>query len=167
VAQRDLDNTDPGRLASLVDLDPTSERMWTPEELGAILRHQLSVPVQFELGEAAPDLFKTLQKNASAQGAKITSYADLLNHPSPPIELLLLLKDFAKAAASHPDSALPSAVAKVLYYLTISVALLRHNRRITSMSDTDLQSSLRWALNLPWVEPPQRALLEQALGRIA
>jgi hypothetical protein len=160
VSEPKLDNTEPSRLASIVDLDPSAERLWKPQELAALLRHQLAVPVPLEQWERAQ------APSDKPTGSAIRSFGDLLNHPIPPIELLVMLKDFAKANAGHPDSALPSEVAKVLYYLAISVALLRHNHRITSMSDADLGSSLRWAIGLPWIGPQQQSLLKQAMARL-
>ena len=38
-------DTDRKQLATLFDLAPDSERLWRDEELGAILRHQLTVPL--------------------------------------------------------------------------------------------------------------------------
>jgi hypothetical protein len=165
MTQPDLDNTEPSRLASIVDLDPSAQRLWEPDELAEILRHQLSVSVR--LDPAAVNSGQNLkpQTLVSPGGMTVDSFAELLAHPDPPIELLIKLKDFAKANAAHPDSALPADVSKVLYYLAISVALLRCRRRITSMSDTDLAASLKWATDLPWLEPRERSILEEAAGR--
>ncbi|WP_428937016.1 hypothetical protein [Fontivita pretiosa] len=164
--ESNLDNADSRRLASIVDLDPSADRVWHPEELGAILRHQLAVPIQFDLAGLAPGAAKKLATLSAASGLLLQSLADLLAHPAPPVELLVMLKDFAKANAAHRDSALPSDVAKVVYLLTIAAALVRCGQRITSVSDAELAAGLTWASNQHWLEPRERSLLSQALAKV-
>src|SRR5205814_4712587 len=41
----------PKRLAAFLELDPGCGRLWRPDELAAILKHQLAAPVQLDLAE--------------------------------------------------------------------------------------------------------------------
>lgn len=166
VTERNVHNSDPARVAQLIDLDPSPERVWLASELGAILQHQLSVPVEFEMAGKPPGEAKKLSMLTSAHGLTLKSFADLLAHPHPPIELLVMLKDFAKSNASHHDSALPADVSRMIYYLAIAVALLRCGRRITSMSNPKLVASLTWAIDQPWIEPRERTLLSECLTKV-
>lgn len=167
MAQHRRNNSAPHNLASLLDLDCSPQRIWNADELAALFRHQLSASVQFDLGAMSTGDSRKLAALADAQSLLVRSFGDLLSHPNPPIELLVMLKDFAKANASHPDSALPSDVARVLYYLAISVALVRCRQRITQTTDEELVQSLRWAVALPWIQPPQREIMTQAMSLLS
>lgn len=164
---RDTRQSDPRNLASVIDLDPSPQRIWNADELAAIFRHQLSASIQFDLGALDTGDGRKLAALSEAQGLLVKSFGDLLLHPNPPIELLIMLKDFAKANASHRDSALPADVAKVLYYLAISVALVRCKQRITQTTDQELAQSLRWAIELPWIQTPQREIMTEALRMLS
>jgi hypothetical protein len=144
------DNRPRENLASLIDLDPTADRIWATDELAALFHHQLSATA----------------KIAPGTEAATRTVGELLADPNPAVEQLVELKDFAKANASHHDSVLPSDLAKVLYYLAIAAALVRTGRRITSMSDPELATSLRWAGSQPFVTEPFRRLLADAQAAI-
>ena len=100
---------------------------------------------------------------AEAQGLLIRSYTDLFYHPAPPIELLVLTKDYAKACLNHPNSLIPEEVATVLYCASIVVALLRWNRRITRLPDQNLRSDLTWLCGQSWIDDGMKSLLEEEL----
>jgi predicted transcriptional regulator len=90
-----------------------------------------------------------------------------LLHAAPPIELLSLTKEFAKANMDHPDSSLPKEVAAVLYYASISAALARRGERISQLNDAELERGLRWAKDQPWVDKQIQHLLVQALNKLS
>jgi hypothetical protein len=163
VAKREVSRAASRPLADLIELDPSPQRLWTPDELGDILRHQLSAVVEFDLSAMNPTLRKQLSTLGAAQGLLVKSFHDLFAHPNPPVELLKLVKDYAKANALHADSALPEGIAKVLYYLAIAVARIRCNQSITRMAPTDLLDSMRWAAALPWLGEAERDLLLAAV----
>lgn len=154
---------EPGNWASLIDLEPAPQRLWSSAELGAIFRHQLSAAVEFDLAAVHPTAGKRLTSLCAAQQLLVRSFGDLLFHPNPPLELLVMVKDFAKANARSRDSEIPENVARALYYLAIAAALVKHRRRITSVSDHELHDSFRWALDLPWIEGSAKALLVDAV----
>jgi len=158
--------SDSHRLADLMSVDAGAERIWRPEELKAILQHQLSVPIQFDLGGLDPGLAQKLGALATAQGLLVKSFHDLLHHPSPPLELLQLTKQFAKASRNHPDSPLPPEVATVLYFVSISVAMTRCGERISNLDDETLRNGLKWAVGQPWLDDSTRSLIEEGLRRL-
>ena len=82
------------------------------------------------------------------------------------LELLRLAKDFAKANMDHPDGILPKEVAAVLYYASISAALLRLDERISQLKDADLERGLRWAKDQPWVNKQIQQLLADAIEKL-
>ena len=145
-------------LTHMMDLEPGGPSPWKPEELGPIFEHQLSAPLECDLGYLDKGLAKRLQ---TVDDPPIRSFADLLGHPHPPLELLELIKRFAKACRNHPDSPLPDEIATVLYCLSIVAAITKCGRRITKMDDQSLRYSLDWALRQPWLDDSSHKLLRE------
>jgi hypothetical protein len=165
MADYDVRNTDPQFLARMMDLGPGGEHPWVPEELGQILEHQLSAPLEFDLLGLDDGVVSRLRSQCRAD-PPIETFRDLLHHPSPPIEFLELTKESAKTGRSHPDSPLPDEVASVLYLLSIVVAMAKCGRRITRLSDEGLRVGLGWALDQPWLDDSTRSLLEEGLKAV-
>jgi hypothetical protein len=162
-----LSKSPPKSLAAFLAAGEERARLWQPEELGAIFRHQMSAPILMDLGGLDPATAGRLKTLSNAQSLLLKSFLDLFLHPVPPIELLTLSKDFAKGNMEHPDSSLPNEVAAVLYYVSIASALARLDRRISQLSDTELKRGLEWAKSKAWVEPRLQQLLEEALQKLA
>lgn len=157
----------PARLAELLDETRPDARPWRPEELGALLRHQLTAPVEVSLENLPPDLARQLKGLSDVEGLLLKSYADLFAHPRPPLALLRLVKEFAKAAQAAPSGPLPPEVARVLYYASIAAALARWNERLTTLDDTALRRGFAWVREQPWVDAGTHALLAEAGMRLA
>jgi hypothetical protein len=152
-----------GPLSSLFDLAPEDERLWRDDELGAILRHQLTTPLQVDLINLERGLAIKVRNLAEAQGLTLKSFGDLLAHPNPPVELLKITKDFAKACRLSPRGPLPREIASVLYFASIAAALVRCRRRITGLTNDALEEGLHWVLARPWLDAPIRTLVEESL----
>jgi len=163
MSQWDLHASDPRALGRVMGLGGTGERIWRPEELATLLRHQLSASIQFDLGNLDAGMAARLKALGAGENLLLNSFNDLLHHPHPPIELLMMTKDFARAIQNHPDSPLPREIALLLYFASIVVALVRCGRRITSFDDKTLRRSLEWFENQPWVEESMRSLLGEGL----
>jgi hypothetical protein len=159
----DLDRTDPQSLTQMMSLDADGEGLWGPDELGAILEHQLAAPLECDLVGLDGGLAQWLAELNSCGDRPLRTFADLLYHPSPPPKLLELTKQFAKSRRNHPHSPLPDEVATVLYFLSIVAAMTRCGRRITRMDDSSLIYGLRWALRQPWLGDSARAILQEGL----
>jgi hypothetical protein len=155
--------TDRKQIATLLDLPVDAERLWRDEELGAILRHQMTAPLQVDLINLERGLAVKVRNLAESQGLTLKSFGDLLAHPSPPVELLQITKDFAKACRLSPNSPLPKDIATVLYFASIAAALVRCRRRITGLSNDALTQGLRWVLGRPWLDAPTRRLVKDGL----
>ena len=137
--------------------------VWRPDELGAILRHQLSAPLEFDLGSRAPRLASKVRTLAAAQGLRMKSFADLFAHPNPPAELLQLTKQYAKACGKRPESPLPREIAMLLYFLSIAVALVKCQQRISDLDDAQLRQGFEQFFKQSWVDEGSRAILSQGL----
>ena len=162
----DLCDSDPQSLTQMMNLDAGDQKLWGPEELGAILEHQLAAPLVCDLGSLDKGLVRRLKEFNSAGGTPLTSFEDLLHHPSPPVEFLELTKRFAKLCRSDHHVPLPGEIATVLYFLSIVVAMTRCGRRITKMDDRSLQYSLSWAIRQPWLDDSSRRIIEEGLREI-
>lgn len=165
----------PASLAELIDLDVEPRRVWRRDELGALLLHELSLPVSVAMGEltlTCGERSAGLRRPAGpapadAEGTRLVTMGALLHHPASPLELIEQVKNAAKAARHDACGHLPEDVAAVLYSLAIAAALLVHGRRITSMSDGALRDHFAWALGREWLDPGSRRLLGQALVRLS
>ena len=156
----------PKSLAAFLAAGEERARLWRPEELGAIFRHQMSAPILVDLGGFDPSTAARLKTLSGAQSLLLKSFLDIFLHPVPPIELLTLTKDFAKGNMDQPDSSLPNEVAAVLYYLSIAAAFVRLGRRISQLGDAEFKRGLEWCKGKPWVETPLQRLLDDALQKL-
>ena len=110
--------SDPKHLASLIGDEDIGERIWQPNELAAILKHQLTTPLHVDLEglshgsrrrrsaqkspaegaeKSAPtDVggYDDIHAVAEARGLLLKSFGDLLQHAHPPVALLKLMKAF-------------------------------------------------------------------------
>ena len=144
------DNSAPEALASMLEVERAAGRVWGEQDLAAILRHQLASPLP-------PPPVGGPETGAAPGGAR--TFGELLHHPSPPVELLVAVKDFAKASRTDPDAALPSEVAAVIYFAAIAVARRQCGRIISGLSEGELAAGLQWVRAQQWVDPATRALL--------
>lgn len=157
----------PKSLAAFMAAGDEHARLWRPDELAALFRHQLAAPILVDLGGYDPVTANRLKALSAAHNLVLKSFLELFLHPVPPIELLTLTKEFAKSNMDHPESSLPKEVAAVLYYASIAAALVRLDRRISQLGDAELQRALQWAKEQRWVDPQIQQLLAQALPKLA
>jgi len=157
----DTSRPPPQRLGEILELGLSARAVWRPEELQAVLEYQLAAPLQFDLGGLDPSVVRKLRTLSAAEGLLLQSLRDLFQHPHPPIDLLTLVKGFAKSSSEYPDSPYPREVALVLYYLSIAVASLRCQARITSLGDEELRRGLDWALGQKWLDEASRKILTE------
>ena len=162
-----LGKSPPKSLAAFLAAGAERGRLWRREELSAIFRHQMLSPILVDLGGFDPATAARLKVLGEAQSLLLKSFSDLFHHPVPPLELLTLTKDFAKANMDQPDSSLPNEVAGVLYYLSIAAAYVRLDRKISQLGDAEFKRGLLWAKGQPWVEKPIQDLLDEALQKLA
>ncbi len=153
-------------LAALMASGEERARLWRPEELAAIFRHQLSAPMLVDLGGFDARTEKKLKLVSEAQGLLLKSFSDLFHHPAPPVELLELVKNFAKANLDHPESGLPGEIAAALYYISIASAFARLDSRISQLPDADLRRGLTWTIEQRWLDESAKGILAEALKKL-
>lgn len=155
------------QLAQVFQLADEDRPSYRPEELGAILRHQLRTRVEFDLQALEPGIQRLLRAAAECgdETSRIRTFGDLFSRPEPPIQLLYLTKKFAKQHLKHPESPLPPEIATVLYYGSIVAALVRWDRHITWLTDEELSAGLDLVLAQPWLTEDLRVLFRTARAR--
>lgn len=148
-----------------VFLDPDFEqrRIWHPQELGAMLEHQWKAMLKADLGGVSPQQARILRELCDAQGLSLKSYGDIFTHRLPPVELLELIKDYAKRNMARPDKELPEGIASLLYVLSVVVARVRCGKRITSQGDEAVRKNIEAVLAQSWVTPPVAEILREGL----
>jgi len=152
----------PAGLKHLLAMGLTAKQSWTADELEAALAEQIALPLEFELSRLGRDAAQTLRKQAENHGLLLKSLHALLIHPRPPLELLVMVKEFFKANSACPHPGLPGEVARVLYYQSIAVAWLTHHRRISTLADAQLIEGFHWVLAQDWIGRDLQELVRQA-----
>ena len=155
------------RLARAFDWGAERGRLWEPGEYRAVFEHLLRSPIEFDVDGLESGLGKRLRRLSEAEGLLLKSFGELLQHPCPPLELLELTKEWAKANREDADSWLPGEIAGWLYYACIAAALARFGRRITSLDDRRLRAAFAWAGAQPWITEDWRVLFSAAEKRLA
>jgi len=166
--EREIFDSQAISLAQIMTWGEGNEEVWKPDELGAIFKHQLSAPLQVDFSNLSHPRMRRVQSLCLAVSPPIKTFADLLHHSHPPVELLEMTREFAKMCRSHAESRLPDEIATMLYSLSIAVALTKCNRRITKLDRQGLRYTFDWALGQSWLDSSTRELLEhgsQAIDR--
>jgi hypothetical protein len=153
LSDAESETSDPSRLSRILAADGVG--LWRQDEMGSILRHQLSAPLETDLA------------TADAATVPRMTFGELLHHPHPPVEVLRRVKGFAKACKVVSDGPLPSEVATVLYFATIVVARLRCGQRISELDDEALRIGTEWARAQKWVDEPTRSIFDEAAAKWA
>lgn len=163
-ADRSTFDVDHRQLSALFDVSADGGgQLWEDDELGAVLRHQLAVPIRADLRGLDPKLARRFDALAEPPDRAVESFGGLLAHPNPPVEWLKAVKDFAKTCRARPHGPIPHEIATVLYFACLAAALVRGGARITSLADGALVGGFRWVADQPWVDDANRALAEEAL----
>jgi hypothetical protein len=159
-------NAKPDKLANLMAIGVGGTRGWSEAELGSVFSHQMSAPVCVNLGSLGASLSGKLRNLIDAENLILKSFRDLFQHPAPPLELLVIVKEFAKLNRDRPESLLPGDVSTVLYYLSLATALVRCKARISSLKENELKWGFEWALSLTWIDQASRQTFKVALEQI-
>jgi hypothetical protein len=144
------------QLSTIMNMGETLSDTWTEEDLPAMLRHQMSAPLEFDLStvELSNSEKATREETLNAAaGAQIKSFQDLFQHPAPPLALLNWAKDFFKQQAGTSANRRPEQeVAYLMYVLSIVIPRVRLGTSITALTDADLRKALKWAASRKWLD---------------
>jgi hypothetical protein len=158
-------HADTKKLATLLDPADDSATFYTGADPALILKHQLEAPLADELSSpiCGPEGRATPLVNLDPS---LKTFADLLYHADPPLDLLKRTKEFAKSCRAYPEL-LPPVVSTVIYYAAIAVARLRHHVMITELDDARLKNGLQWSIDQPWVDEKLRGLFREGITSLS
>lgn len=159
-----IDETGPQDLAAMLEVRDERDSLWDPEELGHLLRHQLSQPLDAFLKNIDGIPSPTLAPQLSTEDAPLVTLSDLFRHPKPPLELLQAVKRVARSSVKVEVTAVPVDISSVLYFAAIAAALVHHGTRITKSGDDVLRYGLQVMLERAWLDDDTRRLLRDAIG---
>ena len=128
-----------------------------------MLRHQLAAPLQLSLGTLSAEVAHQAKE---AEVDPLLTLEQLLNHAHPPVELLKLVKRFAKMCMRDRENPLPSEIVMLLYYASIAASMVHLERPITELTPASLHRGLAWLSIQEWVTDDVRALLRQGLDHL-
>ena len=148
-------------LTQLMAVATDRDSIWLVDELPAVWQHQLQAPLRLDLARLSEMDEATVSE--LCQGSQIVTFGDLLQHRDPPLELLRLTKELAKAARNDDGAELPQPIATALYYAAIIVARLRCGQTITSIDAGAIRRAIEWVMAQPWLDRPTAELFEQGL----
>jgi hypothetical protein len=143
-------------------------RMWRTDELRLFLRIHLAAPVFPDLESFDPERSVGLEATLASDPyySQIESFADLFHLAPPPIELLRLVKDYAKHQIDSPEALLPREIASVLYYASVLLAHLRCQEPLSKLNESALLRGVQWALYQPWLDTETRRLFQEGQRRL-
>ena len=153
-----------GVLSTMLGFSGLERNEWEPQDLQSMLRHQLNSPLYLSMGILSAEVSHELRTFAP-DSAQMT-LRQLLDHPKPPLQLLKLVKRFAKMCRSDPENSLPPEVAILLYYTSIAVALVRWNESISHLAPESVRRGLNWLCAQQWIPEELKSLLVTGLERI-
>jgi hypothetical protein len=136
------------RLSGLLSLDLDASEAWSPTDLRQMVRHQMRSPLMVDLSPG--------DSGDPSHHQGIESFDNLFTADAPPLDLLVLTKNFAKASLGSTNGALPPEIAHLLYYLSIATARVRVGKSISTLSRDELIAGLVWCLDQPWLDDATR-----------
>ena len=148
--------SDPGNLADLITYCQAREQ-YTAEDLNQLWRDLLNLPVQtLEVGRWT---------TGSAAGSGPT-LGQFISDDSAAPELCEKYKALGKKLARCDCDDVPREIGSAVYYLCIAVCLLRHDKRITHLSDDELIAGFNWMLEQIWLDDTSRAVIYSSVRKL-
>lgn len=120
--------------------------------------------MQADLPILGPDAVQMLHRIAVASPGAWQTFGDVLAGDHPPIDLLKMIKDYARQTGQ--DQTLPIEIATAMYYASILAARTRCSEKITRLSDTALHDGAKWMIDAEWVDSTLRQQISRDLQRL-
>ena len=148
-------------LAGAMDAAADRPMQWRPDELAAMLSHQLAAPICGDLEDMPGDIARRYDNVLPQE----MTFGELLGSPHPPAELLRAVKDFAKRAISAENGSLPVDLGAALYYASIACAQLRCDEAISGLDRQALAYGTNWAMSQPWLDASLLTMFQEFCER--
>ena len=162
----DVDESQTRLLAKMLDSSGPQVSTWQDEDLRGLFQHQLdtSLASAFEYPESGES--PTLTQLGKSSVPPIVTFADLLKHDQPPLELLHAMRRMARRSAKETSGAIPDEIASVLYFAAIAVARVRLGERISRSDDNVLRYGFEIMMRRAWIGKDLTEVFGQSLEKI-
>ena len=145
----------PAFLKTFLNLREDDGLLWEEGDLKPIWEAVLEAPLDQELRDSMPSAAEILDD----LGNRVPhSFGECFLDPNPSVELLKLVKEFAKIQGARAEGLLPREVCLVLYYVCIHLTS-RKNVSITELDKAAIQDAVQWVLKQNWVDAGTKRLL--------
>jgi hypothetical protein len=155
---------DPLALSTMLGFSDLDRDQWDPQDLKAMLRHQLAAPLYLGLGTLSAEVSQELRSSFPDQPRMTLGELFALEHP--PLNVLMLVKQFAKMCRSDRTNPLPPEIAMLMYYASIAVAMVRLDQSISHLAPESVRRSLNWLNRQRWIPEELKPLLVTGLERV-
>ena len=149
----------PQRLARVLDLTHLDSPLWLPDESAAILRDEMSCPIESACDDQ--DFLPAFREQARAAESCPRTLAELFTTDAPPLWLLELVKRWSKTLLRSAQPPIPKEVAYVLHYGCVCAGIRAGLRAITRSSDADVLQNVQRLLGYSWIGEELQTLFEQ------
>ena len=175
MARTDLDSpaavlkSSAAQLSQIMDLETAGQEVWDEQDLPAMLRHQFSAPLEFDLNSMKLPAREAQRRDRTLTGAatdRMRSFEDLLFHQAPPLELLQLAKEFFKWRTQAAKRGSPAWKIAYLFYLLSVLAAGKHASGLSTLGPKDLRKGADWALGQGWLDQPTKRWIVSARKRL-
>ena len=160
----------PEQFSRLMRLDETAPEAWERGDLAAMVRHQLSATLEFDLNTLKLDARERTElahSGGAAARSSFRTFGDLFQASHPRVDLLQFSQRFFKQKVTERAKGSPEQKVVYLFYLlSIVVARIRAGARISKLSDAALLAGIQSIMNRPWVDQQIRELLVEGHKRI-
>jgi len=154
---------EPQKLAELIAACAGAKRWGKPDSTPKQLFDELFCG-EVVLDTTDPESIPAVLKRPCDEMLAVAGHSilDLILAPSADIAILKCLKDYGKAFVRRAPGEAENTVATMLYYAAIAAALVRHERKITSLSYESMVQSFAELGEKPWLPQELKALLRAA-----
>ncbi len=129
---------DPLALSTMLGFSDLDRDQWDPQDLKAMLRHQLAAPLYLGLGTLSAEVSQELRSSFPDQPRMTLGELFALEHP--PLNVLMLVKQFAKMCRSDRTNP-PSAGDRDAHVLRIHRSRNGEAKSINQSSGPGLRAS--------------------------
>jgi len=136
----------PNQLAQLLTLDEKTP--WVESDTGQVLRCQLHAALLPDLEAVSETALAVPALRQKLAARRIPLDQSLFGHlisPAPVLEVLQLIKQFARLVRDDMTSPLRGGPATVIYYAAIAAARVGCGCRISQVPDDQLRERFAWA----------------------
>jgi hypothetical protein len=130
-----------------------------------MLSHQLSAPLHLSLGTLSGEVAHAIKHADPAVNPRLT-LEQLLELPQPPVEVLKLVKRFAKMCRKDRENPLPSEIVMLLYYTSLAAAVVKLRKPISNLPPVALLKGMKWLTTQTWLTVRTRTLLEEGVREL-